>query len=114
MTRIHQLIQIFCEIDDFCNELDEYAKHKLLPGDVIKRGPECGVAVSEIMTILIIFQMSGFRNFKTFYCEFLSAYWKQYFPKLPSYQRFVELIKRPIFALVLFTQLKSGKRTGIY
>lgn len=114
MTRIHQLIQIFCEIDDFCNELDEYAKHKLLPGDVTKRGPDCGLSVSEIMTILIVFQMSGYRNFKTFYCEFLSVYWKQYFPKLPSYQRFVELIKRPIFALVLFTQIRSGKRTGIY
>ena len=70
MLKVHQLVHILCEIDVFCNELDEYAKHKLLPGDVTKRGPDCGLSVSKIMTILIVFQMSGFRSIKGFYCEF--------------------------------------------
>ena len=41
-------------------------------------------------------------------------YWQRYFPRLPSYSRFVTLIKQAIFPLTLFVQLRSGKRTGIY
>ena len=67
-----------------------------------------------MLTIQILFQMVGYRNFKTFYTSFLQVYWKQYFPKTPSYQRFTELMSRAIFPLTLFTQLKCGKKTGIY
>lgn len=66
------------------------------------------------MTTQILFQMIGYRNFKTFYTSFLQIYWKNYFPNLPSYQRFVELIHRARLPLTLFTQFKSGKKTGIY
>ncbi len=66
------------------------------------------------MTIQILFQMVGYRNFKTFYTAFLQQYWRHYFPNLPGYTRFVELISRSIFPLTLFTQLKYGKKTGIY
>ena len=58
--------------------------------------------------------MVGYRNFKTFYTGFLQIYWKQYFPQLPSYQRFVELTHRALYPLTLFAQLKSGRKTGIY
>jgi hypothetical protein len=77
-------------------------------------GSECSVLVSEIMTLQILFQMIGYRNFKTFYTAFLRIYWKKYFPNLPSYTRFVELKSRSIFQLILFTQLKAGKKSGIY
>lgn len=115
MDVAQQLVSIFCEIDDFCKELDNYSKHKLLPDKMqSSRGPTCSLAISEIMTILVTFQMMHFRNFKTFYCGFLELYWHSYFPKLPSYQRFIFLMKRAIFPLTLFTQIKGGKRTGIY
>ena len=32
-----------------------------------KRGPEAGLADSEIMTILVLYHSSHFKNFKTFY-----------------------------------------------
>lgn len=64
----NQLIRIFCEIDDFCKELDKYSQHKLLTGPTQgKRGPACSLAISEIMTILIMFQATRFRDFKNFY-----------------------------------------------
>jgi hypothetical protein len=44
----------------------------------------------------------------------LETYWRDAFPKIPSYNRFVELIGRVIFPLVLFSQINSGKKTGIY
>ena len=51
------------------------------------------------MAVQILFQMIGYRNFKTFYTAFLQIYWKEYFPKLPSYQRFVELIVSASFSI---------------
>lgn len=112
---VHQLISIFIEIDEFCKELDKYSKQYLLTGPSSgKRGPDCGLVISEIMTILVMFQMSRFRDFKNFYIGFLCIYYKRDFPKLPSYERFVNLIKRAIFPLTIFTQLKTGKQTGIY
>jgi hypothetical protein len=112
---VHQLVSIFVEIDEFCKELDKYTSHYLLSGPIKnKRGPRCSLAMSEIMTILVMFQMSRFRDFKNFYTGFLCAYYHRDFPKLPSYERFVYLMKRAIFPLTIFTQLKTGKRTGIY
>lgn len=111
----HQLISIFCEIDDFCKEFDQYAEHYFLTGlEKGKRGPKCCLAVSEIMTILVMFQMSKYRDFKSFYKGLLCMVYKPYFPHVPSYERFVNLMKKAIFPLTLFTQIKSGKRTGIY
>lgn len=110
-----QLIAIFCEIDDFCNEVAKKTPQPQLNGATSgRRGPTCCLSTSEIVTIQILFQMIGYRNFKTFYTGFLQIYWKQYFPKLPSYQRFVELINRAIFPLTLFIYFKSGKKTGMY
>jgi hypothetical protein len=112
---VHQLISIFVEMDDFCKELDTHSQHYFLSGPIKnKRGPNCSLAISEIMTILVMFQMSRFRDFKNFYTGFLCAYYKRDFPKLPSYERFVELMKRAIFPLTIFTQLKAGKQTGLY
>lgn len=115
MELANQLISIFCEVDDFCKELDEHMNHKLLAGpNPGKRGPNAGLSISEIMTILLMFHHVRFRDFKTFYVDFLERYWRCYFPHLPSYSRFITLMKRAIFPMTLFTQLHSGKRTGIY
>lgn len=115
MDIAHQLVSIFCDIDDFCKELDTYTQHKLLSGPTKSpRGPACQLAISEIMTVLVMFHFIRFRDFKTFYNGYLIKYWRNYFPRLPSYNRFVELIPRAIFPLTLFTHIKGGKRTGIY
>ncbi len=115
MLKESQLVSIFCEIDDFCKELDKNMPQPLLTSPTKgRRGPNCCLSVSEMMTIQVLFQMIGYRNFKTFYTGFLQIYWKQYFPKLPSYQRFVELMSRAIVPLTLFSQCKCGRKTGIY
>jgi hypothetical protein len=66
------------------------------------------------MTILVFFQSSGWRHFKGFYNHFIKIYFKDAFPTLPSYQRFIEIMKRVALHLMLFSQMNSGKRTGIY
>lgn len=115
MDIAHQLVTIFCEIDDFCKELEGLTRNKLLTGPQRgKRGPATALSISEIMTILIMFHQVRFRDFKTFYIGFLQIYWRSYFPTIPSYSHFIALMKRAIFPMTIFTQLKSGKRTGIY
>lgn len=115
MMNVHQLTSIFCEIDDFCKAVDKDLPQMQLEGIFKgKRGPECCIAVSEIMTILVLFQMFGYRNFKTFYMNFIQVFWKKYFPNLTSYQRFIELKRRAFYYLLLFIQHKAGKKTGIY
>jgi hypothetical protein len=114
---MNQLTRIFCDIDDFCKELNGYMQNKLLPSPNVspaRKGPPCCLSDSEIMTILIFFQSSSFRNFKHFYTGFLCVYWKNEFPILPSYNRFIEIMNRVIFHLTLFAQVRSGKHTGIY
>lgn len=111
-----QLTRIFCQIDDFCKEFEQYYQSKLLPGStysVTPRGPDCCLVDSEIMTLLILFQSSGFRTFKNFY-HFIAQHYKNAFPKLPSYNRFLELISKVTLALLVFIQINSGKKTGIY
>ena len=92
---VDQIVSIFCDIDDFCKELDGYVENGLLEdkNKKPKRGPKPVLSVSEVATIMVLFQMSKFKNFKAFYTTFLTTYWKHHFPKLPSYSRFIELIK---------------------
>ena len=112
---MRQLISIFCQIDDFCKELNNYSKDYLLTGlNNTARGPACSLAISEIITILVMFQRSKFRDFKNFYTGFLGIYHQSYFPKMPSYERFISIMNRVLFPMTIFTQIHAGKRTGIY
>ena len=65
------------------------------------------------MTLMVCFQHMQFRHFKVFY-RYASSTWKDCFPLLPSYQRLIELIKLSLLPLVIFTQVHSGRKTGIY
>jgi len=116
MNVMHQLTTIFCQMDDFYNEFDKHSAHFLLPAPAPthQHGPACGLAISEIMTILVMFHMIRFRDFKTFYCGYIQQYYCREFPGLPSYERFIAIMNRAIFPMLIFTQLHSGKRTGIY
>lgn len=116
MNVMHQLTTIFCQIDDFCKEFDKHTEQFLLPAPAPthQHGPACGLAMSEIMTILIMFHMIRFRDFKTFYCGYVQQYCRREFPGLPSYERFITIMKRAILPMLIFTQLHTGKRTGLY
>ncbi|RMC93974.1 IS982 family transposase [Clostridium autoethanogenum] len=66
------------------------------------------------MTITIYFHLSGYRTFKTYYKEHVSTVLKPYFPKLVSYNRFVELMQEVLIPLLLYMmKFRTGKCTGI-
>ena len=106
-------IAIFCDTDDFCKAYEEYCRNKLLM-DKEEVIPRTRMSLSEIMTILIMYQLSGYKTFKWYYTKHLMKYQRKDFPDLVSYNRFVEIMKFALVPLILYTiKARSGKCSGI-
>jgi len=69
--------------------------------------------MSEIMTILIAFHQSHYRDFKHFYLEHVRKYWSREFPRLPSYTRFVDFMSSVLMPLCIYLKHCFGQCTGI-
>ena len=110
---MEELLAIFCDVDDFCKAYEEYCeKHLLMDKNQIV--PKTSMYLSEIMTIVIYFHLSNYRTFKWYYNKFVCKTLKSYFPKLVSYNRFVEIMKMTIVPLTLYLiNYGFGKSTGI-
>lgn len=104
-----QITEIFCLVDDFCLQIDNFITKDVDSNNFLDFQPvdysKFSIHPSEIITLLICFQHSGFRNFKSFYLDFAMPYLSTYFPTLPSYNRFVELQSMSIFHNFFFTKL---------
>jgi hypothetical protein len=107
------LVKLFCNIHDFWMNFEHQWNQMLLSQR--KRSPRRlpGLHPSEVMTIIILFHMSGFRCFKNFYNGYVLRHLNQDFPKCPSYQRFVELKKSNVFPLYCYLISCMGQVTGI-
>ena len=106
-----KITEIFCIVDEFCKEYDQVVDKHLL-GNPAKR--PLVMSKSEIITIMITFQLSGFRTFKHFYLYYLQKHMQKEFPKTVSYNRFTELMQQNLMPLTLFLKTCClGKCTGI-
>ena len=104
--------KLFCHVDDFCQWLVTWENAKLL-GVTRKRGPAPRMSMSEVMTILIHFHQSHYRDFKAYYTQHLCKHMRSEFPALVSYSRFVELIPSALPAMCLYLRVRFGQRTGV-
>lgn len=70
LTRLG-LTQIFCDIDDFCQDADIFCVRYIprLPYDGEAKCYQSRLSISEVMTIVIAFHGSGYRTFKDFYTQ---------------------------------------------
>ena len=59
-------------------------------------------------------EIMRFRDFKNFYTQYLKLHLKKEFPKLLSYNRFVELMPTVLILMCAFIQAQSKTQTGIY
>ena len=109
---MNDIIKLFCSIDDFCKGFEPEWKNRLIKEGCHKPKRAPGLCMSEIMTIVILFQQSGFRNFKLFY-HHLDFHFKNLFPGLPSYNRFLEIQKGVIIPLYCYLFSFMGSCTGI-
>lgn len=105
------LLELFVDVDDFCQDYDEHLKARQLA--VKKSGPEQRLSHSEIMTLLIHFHQSSYRNFKHYYKHYVVKRLRSEFPELVSYNRFVELSSTVLLQLCAYLQKNFGDCTGI-
>ena len=110
---VEQLIPIFCDIDDFCKEYEAYCTQHLLM-DKQQIIPKTSMALSEIMTIVVFFHLSHYRTFKWYYKDYVCVTLREYFPRLVSYNRFIEIMQSAVAPLILYLmKQRFGKCSGI-
>lgn len=68
---------------------------------------------SEIMTIAILFQQSGYRTFEAFATQYVQVSLQEEFPHLVSYNRSVGLRPRVLIPLTVYLHTQFGACTGI-
>ncbi len=114
MISTDKITTIFCSIDDFCLVFEPELKKKQLSTGKKTRNRKFKMSTSEILTITVLFHLSGFRNFKHFYSFYVQKHLTQEFPKTVSYNRFTELMQSNMLALSLYMKTCClGKCSGI-
>ena len=108
------LLKLFCAVDDFWLAFRPFGEQQLLTEGSRQRRRETKLPMSEIMTIIILFHQSGYRNFKSFCCNHVCQHLGDAFPDLVSCSRFVELKARALVPLAAYLQSRftSGAHGG--
>ncbi len=107
------ILTVFCEIDDFRLEFEPRFNQMLIGDGKRQRNKPSAMALSEVMTILVLFHLSGFRNLKTFYNGFVGQYLAAEFPHLSSYNRFVERDGDALIPVWCYLHVRRGSCTCI-
>jgi hypothetical protein len=111
MIDFAKITDIFCLVDEFCQQFDTATRSFLL-GKPAKRPPV--MSKSEVICICLLFHLSGFRCFKHFYQYYVQRHMQQEFPHTVSYNRFVELSQSVLLPMSVFLKTCClGKCTGI-
>lgn len=104
--------ELYCNVDDFCQHFEPTWRSCQLESGERKRRRSGNLSTSEIMTIVIAFHSSHYRNFKHYYRMLLKQH-RAEFPRLVSYSRFVELMPSVLGPLCAYLQHRFGACTGI-
>ncbi len=107
------ILLIFCAIGDFCKGFEPRWKQHLLESSLKRRHRQGALCLSEVMTIMVGFHLSGYRTFKHYYLNYVLRYQRGYFPGLVSYNRFVELLQGSLVPLCCFLTSRFGRCSGI-
>ncbi|MDR0684907.1 MAG: IS982 family transposase [Spirochaetaceae bacterium] len=109
------ITKIYCDVDDFCKALEDYCKTHCLPGAPKNSWfPASRLSLSEVMTIILLFHLSGYRCFKWYYQRYVCLHLLSCFPTPVSYNRFVELTGYALLPLLIYTRgFRRGKSGGV-
>ncbi|TAG51022.1 MAG: IS982 family transposase [Cytophagales bacterium] len=111
MITYDKISDIFCTVDEFCKNFEKATKNFII-GNSAGRPPK--MSNSEVIAILLLFQMSGFKCFKHYYIFYVQRHMQAEFPVTVSYNRFVELSQSVILPLTIFLKTCClGTCTGI-
>src|SRR5262245_48360258 len=107
------ILDLYCSVDAFWQRFESWWERELLASGRRRRRRATRLHPAEILTILILFQQSGYRTFKGFYTQQVQTTLRHEFPVLLSYTRFVELMPRFLVPLAIYLHTQLGRCTGI-
>jgi len=102
------LLELFYDVDTYSVSLP-----KRLGTQGMKRGRKAALCPSEIITIMIHFHQSHYRDFKAYYTEYVVKQLASEFPGLVSYTRFIELIPSVLAEMTGYLLSRMGKTRGV-
>lgn len=105
------LLELFCDVDEFCVAMPKQAA--ISQNGKGKRGVKASLCDSEVITIMIHFHQSHYRDFKAYYTESVCKRLRVEFPGLVSYTRFVELIPGVLATMTLYLIARLGQTRGV-
>jgi len=106
------ILDLYCSVSDFWQAFEpQWERLQIAAGRRRRRATR--LHPSEIMTILILFQLSDYRTFKHFYLDHVQLHLRGEFPQLVSYHRFVELMPRVALPLAVYLHTRLGQCSGI-
>ena len=82
---------LYCCIDDFAKVFEDCERKQLISTGR-KRMRSGKLSLSEMLFIMVLFHVSPFKNFKTFWHFGINQKYRDCFNDLPSYGRFVTLM----------------------
>lgn len=106
------LLELFCDIDDFWQAFEPQWQQTLLSNGH-QRQREGVMSMSEMMTIVVHFHQKRYRDFKSYYTEYVGKHLRGEFPKQISYNRFVQLTPRILLGLCEYLRHCYGSCRGI-
>ena len=109
----HSILPLFADLDDFCQAFGPTFHTKPLASGMPRRHRQSALTLSEVMTIIVWFQQSGYRTFKDYYRKEVCQHLRQEFPNLVSYNRFVELMPQALVPLCYYLQTRKGQTIGV-
>jgi hypothetical protein len=68
------LIELFCDVDDFCQEYETKREQFQLENGLCQRRRRSRISLSEVMTIIIHFHQSNYRTFKAYYTKHVQVH----------------------------------------
>ncbi len=110
-----KLIELFIDIDDLLKGFTAYQQSRQV-GKSRQPTRTPALSESEVCTILAAYHLSGYKCFEYYYRQIIQERYLSYFPKAPSYERFLTLMSR-CYKLMWLWSLHcclKAKRTGLY
>ena len=107
--------ELFCLIDDFCQQFEPMLEQRMLAqsSDKRRRNRTCSMSLSEMTTIVVLFHTMRGRHFKAFYRGIVCRFMTCEFPRQLSYTRFVALMPRCATVLAALFETLKGHCTGL-
>ena len=103
---------LYCAVDDFCNAFEATWRSRMITDGEQRRNRSGQLSLSEMLTIMIGFHMSGYRTFKMYYLSLLADH-RQEFPNLIIYSRFIQWMPSLTGPLAAYLMSRFGEITGI-